>query len=98
MTASLRVHRRDQVFIADQAAGLAADCLQMPHGQVHAVLCGGTEVVVGLRPYRGLGRGEHALKPQLVPTGLRTPGAPWVAPDLESRPKIMRCGSHISPQ
>jgi hypothetical protein len=46
MTAGLRAHRLDQVFVADNPAGLAADHLQLPHGQVHPVLSVGTDVVI----------------------------------------------------
>lgn len=48
MTASLRAHCRDQVFVADNPAGLAAGHLQVLHGPFHAVLGVHTDVVIRL--------------------------------------------------
>ncbi len=46
VAAGLGAHRVQQVLIADEAAGLAADRLEVPHGQVHAVLGRRADVVV----------------------------------------------------
>jgi hypothetical protein len=45
-----------QVLVADQPAGLAADGGQVPHGKLHAMLGGSTDIVAGLgrgREFRG---------------------------------------------
>lgn len=49
MTAGLRAHRRHQVFVADNPAGLATNHLQVLHGPVHAVLRVGTNAVIWRR-------------------------------------------------
>src|SRR5690349_11628874 len=46
VTAGRGVRRLHQVRITDEAGGPAADCLQVLHGQVHAMLGGGTDVVI----------------------------------------------------
>jgi hypothetical protein len=54
MTASLRAHRRNQVFVADNPAGLAADHLEVLHGPFHAVLGAQTDVVIRLMRQVGM--------------------------------------------
>ena len=49
MAGGLRAHRLNEVFVADQAAGPAADRPQVAQCEVHPVLSGGVDVVVGLR-------------------------------------------------
>ena len=47
--AGLGAYRFQHVAVADDAAGLAADPVQLLHGPVHTVFRGGTDVPVGPR-------------------------------------------------
>src|SRR5215831_1995847 len=48
VTAGLGMYCLHELLVTDEAACLAANCLQMPHGSVHAVLRGGIDVVARL--------------------------------------------------
>jgi hypothetical protein len=72
--AGFRAHRGQQVLIADQAAGLAADRREVLHGQVHAMLGRGGEVVVWLGRHRELSRPGAEQKLQGGQPGLARAG------------------------